>query len=307
YELKTAEKFWRDIQPYLLSKGYRLRPRYAPGWVAPWIGTDIYPRHFEDHISLLFPGVIDARREVDDAQVAIKWIPHAEHTRDEFAIHQFVSTPAMQADPRNHCNPLLDSFPHPTIPDGIFVVMPWLDDIIGLPLEHVNEVVDMMLQVFEGLVFLHEHRIAHRDCTGWNIMQDATSAFPGRRCHPLQIKYSEDLQTDLQTYWDPLPRCMCSFRYYFIDFGLSTRFEGPGPYRVTGAMGRDPSPPELSETVPYDPFKLDVFVLGNNYLQRYVNKCTNLNFLRPLLLHMTRADPDSRPTAEEALRALRAV
>lgn len=63
---------------------------------------------------------------------------------------------------------------------------------------------------------------------------------------------------------------MCTFRYYFIDFGISTRFEGPGPYRVTGCIGRDPSPPELSETVPYDPFKLDVYVLGNHFIQDYL-------------------------------------
>ncbi|KZV99363.1 hypothetical protein EXIGLDRAFT_640536 [Exidia glandulosa HHB12029] len=301
YDLTPSEKFWRDVQPYLLSRGYRLRPRYAPGWVAPWIGTDIFPRHFEDNISLLFPGVIDARRELDDSQVAIKWIPHAPHTRDEFAVHEFVSTPEMRADPRNHCNPLLDSFPHPSNPDGVFIVMPWLDDIIGLPLEHVNEVVDMMLQTFEGLVFLHEHRIAHRDCSGWNILQDARSAFPGVRCHPLRIGMSEDAKT---SYW-PRPRCMCNFRYYFIDFGLSTRFEGPGPYLVTGTMGRDQSAPELSETVPYDPFKTDVYMLGNHFLQAFVVTCSNLEFLRPLLVQMTRSNPDARPTAAEALRKLK--
>lgn len=113
---------------------------------------------------------------------------------------------------------------------------------------------------------------------------------------------------------------MCSFRYYFIDFGISTRFEGPGPHLVTGTIGRDPTPPELSATVPYDPFKLDVYLLGNHFLRAYVEvrllpchvlppdasqKCTNLEFLRPLLLHMTRRNPDARPTAEQALRLLR--
>lgn len=36
-------------------------------------------------------------------------------------------------------------------------------------------------------------------------------------------------------------------------------------------------------------------------------KYGNLTFLRPLLLHMTRRDPELRPTAEEALTMLRDV
>ena len=52
--------------------------------------------------------------------------------------------------------------------------------------------------------------------------------------------------------------------YYFIDFGISVYL--PGDLRsklVTGIDGRDRDPPELSETQPYDPFKLDIFIIGN--------------------------------------------
>lgn len=55
-----------------------------------------------------------------------------------------------------------------------------------------------------------------------------------------------------------------SFKYYVIDFGISTLFEDRtiSPL-VTGAFAQDDDVPELSETVPYSPFLVDVFTLGN--------------------------------------------
>ncbi|KZV79513.1 hypothetical protein EXIGLDRAFT_585564, partial [Exidia glandulosa HHB12029] len=94
---------------------------------------------------------------------------------------------------------------------------------------------------------------------------------------------------------------------FFIDFGISTRFTGPGPHLVTGEIGRDPSAPELSDEIPYDPFKLDVYLLANYFLNSFLGKYTNLEFLRPLLLDMTHPNPLARPTAAEALQRLQAV
>lgn len=62
---------------------------------------------------------------------------------------RFLSSPDMLADPQNHCNPLLETFTNPEDPNGIFIVMPWLNDIIIHPLAYVHDVVDMMLQTFE--------------------------------------------------------------------------------------------------------------------------------------------------------------
>lgn len=49
-------------------------------------------------------------------------------------------------------------------------------------------------------------------------------------------------------------------RYYFIDFGLSTR----GEDRTTGFAGNERAP-ELSDTIPYDPYRLDIYILGKMY------------------------------------------
>lgn len=110
-------------------------------------------------------------------------------------------------------------------------------------------------------------------------MQDASSAFPGRRIHSTYTGYSEDMRTTYKA----LPRCMCSFKYYFIDFGISTRFEGPGPHLVTGTIGRDPTAPEMSDTVPYDPFKLDIYYLGNHFLEQYV-RVRSSHYKRALIM-----------------------
>ena len=34
--LDEVETPWRDRQPFLQARGYALRPRYRPGWVASW-------------------------------------------------------------------------------------------------------------------------------------------------------------------------------------------------------------------------------------------------------------------------------
>jgi hypothetical protein len=53
-------------------------------------------------------------------------------------------------------------------------------------------------------------------------------------------------------------------RYYFVDFGLSKRFAcPPDQASVCGQLGQDKTPSELSDTIPYNPFRLDVYQLGN--------------------------------------------
>lgn len=49
-------------------------------------------------------------------------------------------------------------------------------------------------------------------------------------------------------------------RYLFIDFGISSL----GEEKVLGFAGIVKAP-ELSEMYPYDPFKVDVYILGKMY------------------------------------------
>lgn len=55
-------------------------------------------------------------------------------------------------------------------------------------------------------------------------------------------------------------------RYYFTDFGISSRFEDPSvPRLVTGKDCQDKELPEIHQNEPYDPFRVDIFLLGNVY------------------------------------------
>ncbi|EJT97889.1 hypothetical protein DACRYDRAFT_41023, partial [Dacryopinax primogenitus] len=48
YGRTEAELNWSDVQPFLQSRGYMLRPRYHPGWVGSWVGTKKKPETCED-------------------------------------------------------------------------------------------------------------------------------------------------------------------------------------------------------------------------------------------------------------------
>lgn len=92
-------------------------------------------------------------------------------------------------------------------------------------------------------------------------MMDARSMYP-KGFHPLQGANLPDMTgfapsvTRLAAY----PRV----RYYYIDFGLSVRIPPEvHPKRALGEHGLDQDVPELSVTTPYDPFLVDVFILGN--------------------------------------------
>ena len=91
-------------------------------------------------------------------------------------------------------------------------------------------------------------------------MMDATELYPAG-FHPqmrhLSVDGSRDayLRSRLAV---PQPK------YYFIDFGISTWIQNEtDPRLVTGVSGQDKSAPELSSTKAYNPFKLDVYILGN--------------------------------------------
>ena len=59
-------------------------------------------------------------------------------------------------------------------------------------------------------------------------------------------------------------------RYYFTDFGISTRFTGHEENRLVTGRKCQVTVPELSNTVPYDPFAVDVYLLGDVYRRNFI-------------------------------------
>lgn len=65
-------------------------------------------------------------------------------------------------------------------------------------------------------------------------------------------------------------------RYYFTDFGISSQFDGSEQTRlVTGEDGQDQDVPELHYPEPYDPFPVDVFILGNLFRTEFTTVCAS--------------------------------
>ena len=89
---------------------------------------------------------------------------------------------------------------------------------------------------------------------------DASALYPEGH-HPTKLGYSPDYSHIVR----PLSRFKDSVHYYYVDFGISSHIPPGTPQAqalVTGIFGRNQNVPELSVTIPYDPFKVDIFSMG---------------------------------------------
>ncbi|EED81131.1 predicted protein [Postia placenta Mad-698-R] len=103
-------------------------------------------------------------------------------------------------------------------------------------------------------------------------------------------------------------RSRVPIKYYYVDYGLSVYIPPDiHPKLVLGDFGRDQDVPELSLTVPYDPFKVDIFIIGNMLKRIFHDQYSNVGFLLPLIQRMTQHDPASRPNAQEALQQWQSI
>lgn len=90
-------------------------------------------------------------------------------------------------------------------------------------------------------------------------MMDATHLYP-QGFHPVYMDSLPDGFTPAK----PLSKHGHLVQYYYIDFGISVRIAPQKQSKlVTGQDGQDREPPELHRDEPYDPFKLDIFLVGN--------------------------------------------
>ncbi|GBE85432.1 hypothetical protein SCP_0706190 [Sparassis crispa] len=251
------------------------------------------PTFCEDSIMLMIDHVIDATRREDGVLVSIKTV---ERDSEEVRIASYLSRPEVSSHHLNHCVHVLDIFPDPFDHNAAFMVMPYLRPFNNPEFGAIGEVTEFVRQTLEGLCFLHGQGVAHRDCAAANIMMDGTPLYPQGH-HPVRRESSPDGIYLLS----PLSRIDHPVRYYLIDFGISSLFgKGESPY-VVGRKGRDKELPELSDDVPYDAYKVDIFILGNLFKKDFLQKYYGLEFLGPLVKAMTARDPAHRPDAEVAL------
>ena len=79
--------------------------------------------------------------------------------------------------------------------------------------------------------------------------------------HPADHNRSYDFKTRTKRF----TRTEKPTRYYYIDFGLSRRFSPGQPVHLVDIpFGGDKSVPEYKDpSMPKDPYKIDVYCLGN--------------------------------------------
>ena len=107
----------------------------------------------------------------------------------------------------------------------------------------------------------------YRDCTEKNILMDAKALYP-EGFHPVFPHRRPNGKGRAPI----LPRDACPIKYYYVDFGISSFFPPDSSDKlVVGTLGRDQDVPELSKSVPYDPYKVDVFILGNFFRTQFLD------------------------------------
>ncbi|CAK5263623.1 unnamed protein product [Mycena citricolor] len=258
------EQYWFDRREFLEKAGYALRPKFTPGYVRP---PDVSTRSLKARHSR--PSIMDATRTVDSAPILLKYICRTSHPY-ESSIGQFFSEPQRASDPRNHCIPILDVLPDPEEKDREILVMPRFTGLYAPPFDTVGEVLDCFRQLFEGLAYMHENGVAHRDCALLNVVVDPSKLYPQGN-HPVRFK----MNPAYTAFSRPTTRTRCWPRYYLIDFGLSRQYsiDGSSPPREEIIRGADKSPPEhdLSRLLkPCNPFPTDVYYLGNMLKENFI-------------------------------------
>ncbi|KAJ6625325.1 kinase-like domain-containing protein [Mycena sp. CBHHK59/15] len=310
YMLRSFEVFWRDLSPWLQQCGYTLRPRFRPGWVPSWKRSGQIGALAEDAHCLHRSQIIDAVRLADGLPVVLKRISKEEHPLEE-EISSFLSSKPLGMDPKNHCLPMLDILQVPDNPDTQIFVMKLMRKYDEPRFDTLGEAVDFFRQIFEGLQFMHKHLVAHRDCCSNNIMMDGQHLYP-EGFHPQFQNHRLDFEDGTPKH---ITRTQAPPKYYFIDFGISVKFEPDEPRTVIPIRGADNTVPEFEnggDLGPLDPFATDVYFLGNLIREEFVDGQTDprfllsdgrvgFDFMRPLVSDMVNVDPKKRPTMDEVV------
>lgn len=215
----------------------------------------------------------------------------------EADIGQLFSTQPLSSDPRNHCIPIYDVLQDPLEEDSQILVMPLLRSYDNPRFQTIGEALEFFRQVFEGLQFMHENHVAHRDIMSLNTMMDPVPMFP-ELFHPRRQNMKRDFSGPVK----PLTRTQRPTKYFFVDFGHARKYNpDDGSPLELPLFGGDRTVPEFQEDgydKPYNPFPTDIYYLGNLIREEFLQKYSGLDFMDTLVGDMVQHDPTKRPSID---------
>ncbi|KAI0252034.1 hypothetical protein BJV78DRAFT_1311117 [Lactifluus subvellereus] len=258
------KRWWKDCYEEIDNHGYRLDDQYIP---SPNPSRIRASRTFNSILSTGLVISVCARRKIDGLRVVLTWVP------------PMFSPPRLpEEDPRNHCVPLLCTIEVQNRGSHLLMVTPFLHPFDKLRFKTFADFVSFFAEICEGLQFMHEHNVAHRDCTAKRIMMIKSSEIPS-------------------DYGAQRPR-----RYYFIDLGLSRQYStrDTADEPPSGSMNLAP---ECRTGTRCNPFRTDIYYIGKLVREKFIDvrRFHGFDSMGGLVGEMTQQEPENRPHIEDVV------
>ncbi|KAI0041041.1 hypothetical protein FA95DRAFT_1565800 [Auriscalpium vulgare] len=287
-----GERYWFQHQKDIEAAGYMLRPRYHEDRRFSWTRWKLPRSWFEDWQRITAPRVVDATRIVDGKQVFLKRLDDG-CTPEEIEITTLFSSEQYRQHPKNHCIPVVETKRLEHLSQTL-LVLPRMRPYDNPRFRTFGEVVAFAKQIIEGIELMHELHIAHRDCTGQNIVFDPSGMYPNS-FHPVKMNRSKNFHWFAKSY----TRTQRPPRYYLIDFGLSRCYdpalEAPLDHPVRGGDKSAPEFRNFPNCPDHNPFQTDIYYIGNVLREDFIQKYHGFKWLEPLVADMCHEDPNMRP------------
>ena len=152
---------------------------------------------------------------------------------------------------------------------------------------------------------------ASRDVILTNIKFDPSGMYP-KGFHPVRLNRSRDFKGRAKSY----TRTQRPTRYYLVDFGSSHRYNSRNALDDPLPGGDNTAPEQQLEGL-YNPFRTDIYDLGNVIRERFLKVSTEVlvskvvytvfqvykdfEFMIGLVDAMTGEDPEKRPVIEDVI------
>ncbi|KAJ3710651.1 kinase-like domain-containing protein [Lentinula raphanica] len=273
-------ELWSPYRQFFQSHGYTLwnvskhyghvppndNPRAPDGFSYENEYSANAPSEFSIGSPLHFPA-----RTTDNRDVMIAFLSDGVVVSNCVKVLRTIATGKNAGIDRNHALPLLHELRHDNMIFGVFPLVGTA--FIVTWFVNIAHALEMMSQIMEGIAFLHDHLVAHRDLFFGNFL---SSRRHGR--------------------WDPARKNdFLRPRYYIIDFEMAVQFSP------------DSDPATRMSDLPYCPFKADVWQVGKTFIALLLHIEHDIPDIIRLLRRMCDDNAEDRPSAREAVDQLNKI